>query len=300
VNIASRLYELDNCFDRRALQYPDARRKLQLFNELIPLGCRSVLDVGGGTGWLTLALRNKHWIVTLDSSLPSLLAGTGDRVFADAGRLPFSDRSFDLVLCSQVLEHLPGPVFDRTRTEMARVANKFLTVSVPYRENLLARVVRCAYCGEVFHTDHHVRAFSEQDLATLFDNWTLAEWHVFGVLDEAAGIASIRSISRSGGKQSIPVAGEYTVCPSCGVQGGEAARHAVVISRPSRLLYRLVSAGRNRILKLLALVHSSQSVTFLPQDRAPYWIVGVYFPNDSVSVIDGDLDIIALAHGNHG
>jgi len=299
MNFASHLYELNNCFDRHALQYPDARRKLHLFGALIPLGCQSILDVGGGTGWTTLALRDKYWVVTLDRSLPSLLENAGDRVLADASRLPFPDRSFDLVLCSQVLEHLPGPVFDRARAEMARVANECLMVSVPYRENLLARMVQCAYCGEVFHTDHHVRAFSEQDLATLFDSWTLAEWHVFGVLDKAAGVVSIRDMSRRDDKQPVSTASEYTVCPSCGRQGGAAAKHAVVISRPRRLLHRLISIGESRILKLLTLLHSNQAATFLPQDRAPYWVAALYFPYGSASAIDSDIGNIALARDNH-
>jgi hypothetical protein len=46
-------YALENCFDRRALQVPDGRRKAQLFAALIPAGCRTVLDAGGGTGWAT-------------------------------------------------------------------------------------------------------------------------------------------------------------------------------------------------------------------------------------------------------
>jgi len=50
---------------------------------------------------------------------------------ADAERLPFADASFDRVLCSEVLEHVPAP--ERAAAELARVLKPagLLAVSVP-------------------------------------------------------------------------------------------------------------------------------------------------------------------------
>jgi hypothetical protein len=142
-------YQLDTCFDRRALQLPHGRRKAQLFAALIPAGCRSVLDAGGGTGWATIGLRQKCHVVTLDGAAESLRQATGDKVLGSVEALPFADRSFDLVISSQVLEHLPDRALDKTRREMMRVARHYLLVSVPYRESLEAREVRCGVCRTV-------------------------------------------------------------------------------------------------------------------------------------------------------
>jgi len=54
-------------------------------------------------------------------------------VLGDAQRLPFKDNSFDLVLFSEVLEHLPDP--KRAFMEVARVSRKYILVSVA-SENL--------------------------------------------------------------------------------------------------------------------------------------------------------------------
>ncbi len=65
---------------------------------------RRVLDLGCGTGTYRepLERRGARW-VGLD------LGGPAASVLGDAGRLPFAGGSFDGVLCSAVLEHLPEP-----------------------------------------------------------------------------------------------------------------------------------------------------------------------------------------------
>jgi 2-polyprenyl-3-methyl-5-hydroxy-6-metoxy-1,4-benzoquinol methylase len=48
---------------------------------------------------------------------------------ADAARLPFQSRSFDILTCLEVLEHLREP--GQALAEMARVSRKHLLLSVP-------------------------------------------------------------------------------------------------------------------------------------------------------------------------
>lgn len=65
-----------------------------------------------------LAAMSGHAPVGLDAS-PALLAGArGERVVADAHHLPFSDRSFGVVLANSILHHLDFP---RVVPEVARV-----------------------------------------------------------------------------------------------------------------------------------------------------------------------------------
>jgi ubiquinone/menaquinone biosynthesis C-methylase UbiE len=47
----------------------------------------------------------------------------------DIYQLPYDDKSFDLILCLEVLEHLKNP--SSALKEIARVASKHLIVSVP-------------------------------------------------------------------------------------------------------------------------------------------------------------------------
>lgn len=74
-----------------------------------------VLDLGAGYGAVTgeLVRRSGGLVVALDLSLtalraPERFAGAG-RVCADARRLPFAERAFDLVFCQCALLWMPAP-----------------------------------------------------------------------------------------------------------------------------------------------------------------------------------------------
>ena len=55
--------------------------------------------------------------------------------------LPYKDKAFDLVLCTEVLEHLENP--DKALKELVRVSNKFLVISVPNEPFfMLAQLIR--------------------------------------------------------------------------------------------------------------------------------------------------------------
>ena len=109
-----------------------------------------VLDLGCGRGGVVERLHaNGRW-TGCDPDWLSLaehrLAGF-PRSLADAAQLPFADESFDLVVSSWVLEHLPYP--DHTFREVARILRPegrfvFLTPNshhpIPRFSQLLARL----------------------------------------------------------------------------------------------------------------------------------------------------------------
>lgn len=71
-----------------------------------------ILDVGCGTGELTAVLREDSaaTIVGIDAERSLLEHTSADyRVGGDAMQLPFSDNSFDLVICQALLVNLPAP-----------------------------------------------------------------------------------------------------------------------------------------------------------------------------------------------
>ncbi|MFQ5510850.1 MAG: class I SAM-dependent methyltransferase [Candidatus Krumholzibacteriia bacterium] len=85
-----------------------------LFDMVGDLAGERILDLGCGLGPYRRRLeeRGARW-VGLE------LAGPSCSVIGDGNRLPFRDGSFDGVLCSAVLEHVPEP--DRVMEEMRRV-----------------------------------------------------------------------------------------------------------------------------------------------------------------------------------
>lgn len=80
----------------------------------VPLVGARVLDVGAGTGVVAAAAlaHGAREVVALDLA-PGMLRHAPPpvrRVLADAARLPFADRTFDLAAAAFSLSHLPDPV----------------------------------------------------------------------------------------------------------------------------------------------------------------------------------------------
>ena len=87
---------------------------------------------------------------------------------SDITRLPFADESFDVVICSEVLEHIPD--LDQAVREIIRVLKpgKSLVVSVP--RYLPERI--CWALSEDYHTEEggHIRIFKKRELIERLEN----------------------------------------------------------------------------------------------------------------------------------
>jgi SAM-dependent methyltransferase len=89
------------------------RRYVNFILSHVPCSTAGILDIGCGSGWSTLALRNaghRAFGVDLHSNPEAKEGGEAFHyVCADATTLPFRDSSMDLVGMHAVLEHLPNP-----------------------------------------------------------------------------------------------------------------------------------------------------------------------------------------------
>jgi ubiquinone/menaquinone biosynthesis C-methylase UbiE len=116
------------------------RRQMRLdILNCIPGPLEHVLEIGTGKGFLTDAFASlAPQVTTVDISTndrsvaESLLAqhGLQDRVTfvqADASSLPFSDNSFDAVVCSYTFHHVAAPL--QVVDEMLRVAMHYVVIA---------------------------------------------------------------------------------------------------------------------------------------------------------------------------
>ena len=136
----------------------------------------SVLDVGCGEGVLTVEWADRLGdgrVVGIDLEDPKLKGEWEKRArpnlefrAEEATRLSFGDDEFDMATAIEVLEHVPQP--ERTVEEMARVARRWLLVSVP-REPLWRglNMARGAYLRDLGNTPGHVNHWSKRAFMSL-------------------------------------------------------------------------------------------------------------------------------------
>jgi ubiquinone/menaquinone biosynthesis C-methylase UbiE len=270
-DLENRYYDAISAKYTNILEQLDAQRKQKLFNVLVTANTQSVLDVGGANGWVTIGFPKEIWVITQDISMQSLKRGDGESILSDAANLPFPDKSFDMVICSQVLEHIPQRAYKGVISEISRIARKEIVISVPYREDLSMRNVECSACGKEFNSYYHKRAYSEIELSLLFADWVMAEWHVFGKLNTDSNMAVVDSISRKSTYRTPPLAEVGQICPLCGNQIKVNHRRKDLYFF-LRLIIKKLSSNWHRLISLF------QQQKFLPQAKNPYWIASVYIP----------------------
>jgi SAM-dependent methyltransferase len=129
-----------------------------------------VLNIGIGAGGLEKLLKNRGWAVSsLDPSRDTVEAQVKLGMDAHCGyaqRMPFSDAAFDVVVASEVLEHIEPDIRVEVLAEIARVLadGGWFIGSVPYREHLPDNEVICPDCGKIFHRWGHVSSFDQPQL----------------------------------------------------------------------------------------------------------------------------------------
>jgi len=171
-----------NTYDKYGSTNPVVRRLMarfegtldELFTQADP---QSLLDVGCGEAVLThqwaQRLGDGRRVVGIDLDDPALHAEWAKRTAPNleyrvmkAENLPFADDEFDAATAIEVLEHVPDA--EHTVAEMARVAKRWLLVSVP-REPLwrALNMARGAYWKDLGNTPGHLNHWSKRSFVAL-------------------------------------------------------------------------------------------------------------------------------------
>ena len=108
-----------------------------LLNQIKNLRIQSFLDVGCGEGFTLNKLKeNKIGKVHEGIDYSREAISLGKKAYPDLHisegniyNLKYKDNSFDLVICSEVLEHLEDP--QKALKELSRVSKKYILLSVP-------------------------------------------------------------------------------------------------------------------------------------------------------------------------
>jgi len=153
---------------------------------------KKVLDVGCGTGRHSCAvsrfegvlvvgvdinhdgLMEAHRKLELEKEFNTFKARWCEFIVSDICSLPFEDMSFDLVICSEVLEHVANA--SRALGELARVLKPCgdLAISVP--RSFPERI--CWKLSSTYHSESggHLRIYTKNDLKAAVEKKGLTHW----------------------------------------------------------------------------------------------------------------------------
>lgn len=139
----------------------------------------NVLEVGCGAGYSMEHIKNSFHSKTsftacdIDPELVDLTKAKNPEVSCDVAsiyELPYENKSYDLVLCLEVLEHLDNP--ELALSELARVTKGHIVISTPNEPMWrMLNCLRLKYIKDFGNTPGHINHWSSQELKKLVSKY---------------------------------------------------------------------------------------------------------------------------------
>ena len=217
-----------NFYEQPGIRNEDVRfeERVSIALEMVPLKITSCLDIGCGDCSILDRLSSYFFKTALDISHNVLVRlKTENKLLARSNALPFQSNYYDLVVCTEVLEHLQQQEFDQTINEIERVSKKYILISVPYQEDLNSKQTLCPKCEHIFHIHMHMRNFRLVQVKKLFQNFDL-ERYTFSKTTEKTVSPWILKIRRKYGRRWEW--DENALCPRCGYKNLQAPRRTTI------------------------------------------------------------------------
>jgi len=197
-----------NAYEDNLLSKSEQKR-INLFLSKIPI-CNRVLELGCADGRIIDNVKADYKI-GIDFVIKPLKNVKAKVYVSNISDLPFDDNSFDVVISSEVLEHLDTKTFHKALKEMNRVSSKYIIISVPYREQLIQLLAQCSNCKKFYHAFLHKRSFSDNDFVEIFPDFKIVKSFKYGTTSNIPRfLLKLKYIT---GSYFI---GKNGICPYCG------------------------------------------------------------------------------------
>ncbi|MBP6793482.1 MAG: class I SAM-dependent methyltransferase [Saprospiraceae bacterium] len=259
-------YEFPGFWSGSALDDEINRIRINTTSLMIPDDCSSLLDVGCGNGKFihkVLELRPGMRVIGTDRSQEAIQYLQAEKFVSDIDHLEVNDGFADCISCLQVLEHIHDATYHQSLAELARVAKKYLLISVPYNEDLKKSFTECPKCLSNFSWELHMRSYSDEVIDTLFllfgfkliDKKNIVQYETLAAIDK---LQKFRNLLRPKPIKTF----RSPICIICGYKPEQDI--TTVTSLPSTPFHK--DSGWKRQLK-----------KFWPKKKMNgYWIIALY------------------------
>lgn len=132
-----------------------------------------ILNIGIGDAWIEKKCLARGWdVYSLDpiaAAVAAVETAGGKARVGHIEDIPFENDFFDVVFCSEIIEHLSRDQIQQGLNEVSRILkpNGVLLGTVPFNENLFEGRVVCPDCGSVFHRIGHQQTFDLNSLSAV-------------------------------------------------------------------------------------------------------------------------------------
>ncbi len=231
-------------------------RTCAILESLAGVEFQSCLDVGAGTGRLSHLIETLYGVRCAGVDLSRAFAHAARQDFgipvyvANAAVLPFADAQFDLVLCSEVLEHVEHPF--AVMAELCRVARRAVVITT--QEVCRSPWQRRLQMAAVERSEPHAERnyFLADDFRRVFG----PEVHIQALLDRPERIRLFRYDSVAGLERLLRAliterscgAGSFGVCVIARKEGEPVVPRAT----PATIMQQVIDTDRRDDARLAA------------------------------------------------